>query len=270
MADRWPTVARVVATDSDCTIILPTDSATCRMHVDGASQVLSFTEGVPVGGNGHPAEGAATHYARCPTCNRLCIVVPNDVSYSRVSHRLDLSVLTDTFLSEGDEDTAKGGLSSISLNGAAGNRDFPAFSISPIRSFLPSNPRILKAELRVYASAISGAPSYDGYKLIPGDFTAAQATWNVRKSGGDWNTPGALGDDTDRDTSGKYSSAAVLPGGTGWKSLASGVGFTEAVAARLDETWHLGIYGLGSSATFNSVEAGADRPILRVWYEGHR
>lgn len=269
MVDRWPTLARVTAADSDCTILLSDDEATCRAHADGSAQVLSFSAGAPPAGNGHPLESSASAYARCPTCDRLFIVVDDNVGYLRVSHRMDIVLTGDTSLAEDDEDTAQGALSSFWLTGTEAARRFPVLQIPALAPSLPARSSIVKAELRMYASDVTGTPGFDGYKLLRNDVTVNAATWNVYKAATAWNTPGALGDNTDRDLSKKVATAAVVPGGVGWKTLLSGSTFETEVHAAQNAAWFVALYATGGSATFDSIEA-SNKPVLRVWYEAAR
>jgi len=272
---RWPTIARTTTGNHAplTTIILKsaTPTITCKAHGSSADvQSISLNAGAPgASGNDHPAEASATHWARCPTCDRLIIVVPG-TSYAPISHRMDLSTgcLADSYLDETDPTTVKAGLSSFYFSGAGSSGDFPMFRIGPLPRF-PAGASVIRAQLRAYCTdAGAGGMSYDSYVIKRDDSVITEATWNNYKSGSAWTSSGAQGDDTDRDTGKKFATARALAGGTGYLVLADEAGFRTELLNRWDEAWFFCLYGLSSAIkTFDSMEAGSNKPELRIWYE---
>ncbi len=268
MTDRWPSISRVAAQDSRCTIILRDNGATtCSAHADGFSQALVWTAGVPGGsGNGHPVEGSVTHWARCAICNRLFVVKANS-AYKPVSHRIDVSLSADTHLAEGDPTNAKEGVSTLELGGGGGSANHILLQIPSLAGVLLANHSVIKAELQLYGSAVPAGVSVDTYKMLRGDISIAQASWDEFKTGSAWGTSGATGA-TDRDTTKHFSVALAISAGAGYKTIMSGNTFRDEINASRDAAWFVGVYSSDALSQFNSVEAGSNKPILRLWYEG--
>jgi hypothetical protein len=270
LGSKWPSCARVSPLDTEATIILPTHLAqiVCRAHGDMQGQAITLTTGAPSvsDGNGHPEETTATHWGRCPTCNRLFLVKAN-TTYRRFSHRVDILLDQDTYLDEGDPDANKSGLSVVHFDSTTGLQRFPTFAFAPVTDTLPFQMTAIKAEVHMYADALVGTSSLDTYKIKREDLAIGESTWNEFKTGTGWSTPGAKGDDTDRDTTKKFASLLSLPSGVGWKTVLSGSSFTSEVEAMKEQSWSVCLYAATGTIEFAGVEAGGNKPFLRVWYE---
>lgn len=265
----WPSSARISALDTQATVLCPSrENVFCRGHGDGSVEKISFVAGQPYAdGNGHPRDVAATYWGRCTTCDRLFIVMASTQGYRRFSHRVDIPLVNDTYLDESDPDTSMAAETTILGSGTTSARRHPTFFVPVIDTLIPAGARVIKGAIYLYATAIDAGMSAQGWKVARSDASKNDATWNEYKSGASWNTAGALGDDTDRDTKRKAQYAQIL-GGTGWMRVLSDGFMATCLQELRTEEWAVTLYVGGSGvATFKSVEAAADNPILQVWYE---
>ena len=276
MADRWPSSARVNAADPECTIIVrSTTGVTCRAHADRAAEAITFEAGGPYdAGNGHPAEEDATHWGRCPACERLFLRVPNLSAWAKVSHRvdlryidegLDLRLIDETFLNEGSPDASQHDSPYIRCGTIAGTKRSPVFRFEPIAPQLPPGSRIIMAQAWVYLSNYAPAATFTVHRVLRDDADIQAMTWNSYKDGAAWATPGGKGSGTDRAAD---SLASSSPGAIGWHALLSGSTFTAEVEARKATAWAAVFVEFdytGSFACHSMVSA--NKPYLRLWYE---
>jgi hypothetical protein len=265
---RWPSCVRTSVHDSLATIIVPSkDNVFCRAHSDGSAKKISFTAGNPyTDGNGHPRDVAATYWGRCATCDRLFIVAINPQGYKRASHRVDVPLSADTYLCESSPSTAMAGETTILGSGVVASRSFPTLFVPVIDDLIPLAAHVIKGAISLCAVSADVQMYFQGYQLKRADVSKTDATWNEYKSGVSWNTVGALGDNTDRDTRRK-SEYLVGLSSTGWNVISDGFVGTCLQELRTVE-WAVTLYMSGNGTiTFKSLEAVADQPYLSIWYE---
>jgi hypothetical protein len=201
----------------------------------------------------------------------LFLVVSN-ASYKRASHRLDLiddpsgdAMVQDSYLNAGSPDANNSGLVFVRAGTISGTKKTPIFALRPVVSRLPRGAQIIKAEYRIYITAIIMPVTMTVHRVIPAA-AIDEVTWNEARSGVPWAVAGAKGEGDDYVAS---SLGSMSPGATGWFTLMSGENFSDEVNARKAEEWFAvgKEYDYSGNWSATAFEGSGNRPVLRVWYE---
>lgn len=208
---KWPESHRGWPA-SDATVLVKSTTVSCSLHADSTTEAVTMAAAPVVDGNGHPLEDFATHYGRCPTCDRLYLRVDYDPSvYRPISTKITIAdtyaIDQWTWIDGAAPSTPQFGSGNFVRGDGTGSGQHGLISIPPIDSWITSRSQIVKAVLNARChSAVVGA-AFTLHEIVqPAVLT--ESTWNEYRSGDSWASAGAA--DSVNDYDGSTAIASVI------------------------------------------------------------